>query len=50
MELAKFAVILLKIIVNQASCEHVFSDLEIKQTQCRNHLGLEKLEKMTKVY
>ena len=45
----KFAVILLKVVVNQASCEHVFSNLQIKQTQCCNHLGLDKLEKMTKV-
>ena len=48
-ELAKFAVILLKIVVNQAGCERVFSDLKIKQTQHRNRLGLDKLEKMTKV-
>ena len=48
-ELAKFAVILLKIVVNQAGCERVFSDLKIKQTQRRNRLGLDKLEKMTKV-
>lgn len=48
-ELAKFAVILLKIVVNQAGCECVFSDMKIKQTQCHNHLCLEKLEKMKKV-
>ena len=48
-ELAKFAVILLKVVVNQAGCERVFSDLKIKQTQRRNRLGLKKLEKMTKV-
>jgi hypothetical protein len=39
---------LLKIIVNQAGCERVFSDLKVKQTQHRNRLKIEKLEKMTK--
>jgi hypothetical protein len=47
-ELAKFAVILLKIVVNQAGCERVFSDMKIKQTQRRNRLGIPKLSKMTK--
>ena len=27
----------------------MFSDLKVKQTQCCNHLGLDKLAKMTKV-
>ena len=31
------------------SCERVFSNMKIKQTQHRNHLNIEKLEKMTKV-
>jgi hypothetical protein len=48
-ELAKFAILLLKIVVNQAGCERTFSDLKVKQTDRRNRLGLEKLEKMTKV-
>jgi hypothetical protein len=48
-ELARFGVILLKIVVNQAGCERVFSNLKIKQTQYHNCLGLDKLEKMTKV-
>ncbi|KAJ7222722.1 ribonuclease H-like domain-containing protein [Mycena rebaudengoi] len=48
-ELADFAIILLKIVVNQVGCERVFSDLKIKQTQRRNRLKLEKLEKMTKI-
>ncbi|KAJ6600160.1 ribonuclease H-like domain-containing protein [Mycena sp. CBHHK59/15] len=47
-ELAQFAIMLLKIVVNQAGCERVFSDLKVKQTQCRNRLKLEKLDKMTK--
>lgn len=48
-ELAKFAVTLLKIVANQAGCEHVCSDLKNKQTQWRVQLGLAKLDKMTKV-
>ncbi|KAJ7257399.1 ribonuclease H-like domain-containing protein [Mycena rebaudengoi] len=48
-ELADFTIILLKIVVNQAGCERVFSDLKIKQTQRRNRLKQEKLEKMTKI-
>jgi hypothetical protein len=46
-QLASFAIILLKIVVNQAGCEQTFSDLKIKQTQWRNQLGLPKLAKMT---
>jgi hypothetical protein len=48
-ELAQFAKMILTVVVNQAGCERVFSDLKIKQTQRRNRLGLAKLEKMTKV-
>ncbi|KAI9507055.1 hypothetical protein F5148DRAFT_1285717 [Russula earlei] len=48
-ELASFAITLLTIVVNQAGCECFFSDLKVKQTQRWNHLGLKKLEKMTKV-
>jgi hypothetical protein len=48
-ELAAFAILLLKVVVNQAGCERVFSDLKVKQTDRRNRLGLAKLEKMTKV-
>ncbi|KAJ7787295.1 hypothetical protein B0H14DRAFT_2304085, partial [Mycena olivaceomarginata] len=47
--LTDFAITLLKIVVNQAGCERVFSDLKVKQTQRRNRLKLEKLGKMTKV-
>ena len=49
-KLASFAILLLKIIVNQAGCEQTFSNLEIKQAQCRNCLVLTKLAKLTKVY
>ena len=31
-ELAGFAILLLLIVVNQAGCERVFSDLKVKQT------------------
>jgi chromosome condensin MukBEF MukE localization factor len=48
-ELASFAKLLLKVVVNQAGCERVFSDLKVKQTQRCNRLGLNKLAKMTKV-
>jgi hypothetical protein len=48
-ELAKFAILLLNIIVNQARCEHTFSDLRVKQMDRRSRLGLKKLKKMTKV-
>ncbi|KAJ7724310.1 ribonuclease H-like domain-containing protein [Mycena maculata] len=48
-ELANFAIMILKIVVNQAGCEQVFSDLKVKQTQRRNRLKLEKLDKMTKI-
>jgi hypothetical protein len=48
-ELAKFALVLLNVVVNQAKCEQVLLDMKIKQTQHCNHLSLAKLEKMTKV-
>jgi len=35
-ELAAFAILLLKVVVNQAGCERVFSDLKVKQTDCQN--------------
>ena len=49
-ELAEFAIHILQIVVNQAGCECLFSDLKIKQTDQQNGLGLPKLEKMTKVW
>jgi hypothetical protein len=48
-ELADFALTILKILVNQAGCERIFSDLKVKQTQRRNQLKLEKLDKMTRL-
>jgi hypothetical protein len=48
-ELTSFAKLLFKVVVNQVGCEWVFSDLKVKQTQCCNHLGLNKLAKMTEV-
>ena len=49
MELSKFVKIIFSIVVNQAGCEWTFSDLKVKQTDRRSQLGLEKLDKMTKV-
>ena len=49
MELSKFAKIIFSIVINQAGCERTFSDLKVKQTDHRSRLGLEKLDKMTKV-
>lgn len=48
-ELSKFAKMIFSIVVNQAGCERTFSDLKVKQTDRRSRLGLEKLDKMTKV-
>ena len=48
-ELANFAQLLLRIVVNQAGCERLFSDLKNKQSDKRTRLGLEKLEKKAKV-
>ncbi|KAJ7814179.1 ribonuclease H-like domain-containing protein [Mycena leptocephala] len=47
--LTDFAILILQIVVNQTGCERVFSDLKVKQTQRRNRLKLEKLDKMTKI-
>ena len=44
-ELANFAQLLLRIVVNQAGCEQLFSDLKNKQSDKQTHLRLEKLEK-----
>jgi hypothetical protein len=48
-EFATFAKLIFTIVVNQAGCKRTFSDLKVKQTQCQHRLGLEKLDKMTKV-
>ncbi|KAJ7028223.1 ribonuclease H-like domain-containing protein [Mycena alexandri] len=45
-ELAGFAIMLLDLVVNQASNERSFSDLKIKKTALRNRLGTKKLEKI----
>ena len=47
-ELAEFAILLLGVIVNQAGNERDFSDLKIKKTWLQNHLGIPKLQKMSK--
>ncbi|EJD49896.1 hypothetical protein AURDEDRAFT_121926 [Auricularia subglabra TFB-10046 SS5] len=48
-DLASFAIMLLNLACNQAGNERVFSQLLVQQTRLRNRLGLEKLEKMTKI-
>ena len=48
-ELSEFAITLLEIVVNQAGCEQLFSDLKVKQAAHCNRLSIPKLEKMTKV-
>lgn len=48
-DLARFAIMLLGLTVNQAPNERSFSDLKIKKTRLRNRLGTKKLEKMSKV-
>jgi hypothetical protein len=47
-EFATFAITILKIMVNQAACERLFSCL--KKTDKRNRIGLKKVEKMSKVF
>jgi hypothetical protein len=47
-ELAKFAVTVLKVVVNQAGCEHVFSDVGNIESPRRSRTALAKLEKITK--
>ncbi|KAJ7113553.1 ribonuclease H-like domain-containing protein [Mycena epipterygia] len=48
-DLARFAIMLLGLTVNQAPNERSFSDLKIKKTRLRNRLGTKKLEKMSKI-
>ncbi|KAJ6460569.1 ribonuclease H-like domain-containing protein, partial [Mycena sanguinolenta] len=47
-ELALFAILILKVVVNQAGCERVFSDVGNTQSPRRSRLKIEKLEKLTK--
>ncbi|KAJ7158190.1 ribonuclease H-like domain-containing protein [Mycena crocata] len=48
-ELARFAIIILNIVANQAGCERTFSRTKVEQSDHRNRLGLEKTDKRTKV-
>ncbi|KAJ7653902.1 ribonuclease H-like domain-containing protein [Mycena polygramma] len=48
-ELAKFAIIILNIVANQAGCERTFSRTKIEQSGHRHNLGLEKMDKRTKL-
>ncbi|KAK7055666.1 ribonuclease H-like domain-containing protein [Favolaschia claudopus] len=47
-DLADFALTILKVVVNQAGCERVFSDVGNTESARRSRLGLAKLEKMTR--
>ncbi|KAJ7483534.1 hypothetical protein FB451DRAFT_1170127 [Mycena latifolia] len=47
-ELAEFAIVILNIVANQASCERTFSRTKIEQSDHRNRLGLPKIDKRTK--
>ncbi|KAJ6596559.1 ribonuclease H-like domain-containing protein [Mycena sp. CBHHK59/15] len=48
-ELAEFAIMILIIVANQAGCERTFSRTKIEQSDHRNRLGLEKIDKRTKI-
>lgn len=48
-ELCKFAKTLLRIVVNQAGCERLFSDVGNTQGDRRTRIAVQKLEKITKV-
>ncbi|KAJ6617824.1 hypothetical protein B0H10DRAFT_1948009 [Mycena sp. CBHHK59/15] len=48
-ELAEFAIMILVVIANQAGCKHTFSRTKIEQSDHRNGLGLDKIEKRTKI-
>ncbi|KAJ6563171.1 hypothetical protein B0H10DRAFT_1966265 [Mycena sp. CBHHK59/15] len=48
-ELARFAIIILNIVANQAGCKRTFLRTKVEQADHRNRLGLEKTDKWTKV-
>ncbi|KAJ6550699.1 hypothetical protein B0H10DRAFT_2242632 [Mycena sp. CBHHK59/15] len=48
-ELARFAIIILNIVANQAGCERTFLRTKVEQADHHNRLGLEKTDKRTKV-
>ncbi|KAJ6498527.1 ribonuclease H-like domain-containing protein [Mycena vitilis] len=48
-ELVQFAILILHIVANQAGCERTFSRTKIEQAGHRNRLGLEKIDKRTKI-
>ncbi|KAJ6623009.1 hypothetical protein B0H10DRAFT_1944306 [Mycena sp. CBHHK59/15] len=47
-ELADFAITILQIVANQAGCEHTFSRTKVEESDHRNQLSLEKIERQTK--
>lgn len=48
--LASFALTILRVVVNQAGCERVFSDVKNTESPRRSRTGLARLEKVTKVF
>ncbi|KAJ6504514.1 ribonuclease H-like domain-containing protein [Mycena vulgaris] len=48
-ELAGFAIVIFTIVANQAGCERAFSRTKIEQSDHRTRLGLDKIEKRTKI-
>ncbi|KAJ6623132.1 hypothetical protein B0H10DRAFT_2187251 [Mycena sp. CBHHK59/15] len=48
-ELADFAITILQIVANQAGCERTFSRTKVEESDHRNRLSLEKIERRTKV-
>ncbi|KAJ7256660.1 ribonuclease H-like domain-containing protein [Mycena rebaudengoi] len=48
-ELARFAINILHIVANQAGCERTFSRTKIEQSDHRARLGLDKIDKRTKI-
>ncbi|KAJ6610956.1 ribonuclease H-like domain-containing protein [Mycena sp. CBHHK59/15] len=48
-ELAVFAIQIFQIVANQAGCERTFSRVKLEQTDHRNRLTLDKLDKRTKI-
>ncbi|KAJ6626261.1 hypothetical protein B0H10DRAFT_2185875 [Mycena sp. CBHHK59/15] len=48
-ELADFEITILQIVANQAGCERTFSRTKVEESDHRNRLSLEKIERRTKV-
>lgn len=49
LDLAYFAILILRMTVNQAACERAFSQVKLRKTRVRNRLEIDKLKKELKV-